>query len=1346
MKKYYFSLIIFAVFLNTKTYCIRFNHLTTDEGLSQISVKPLYEDERGFIWAGTRDGLNLYNGNNVQFFKHEKNSSNTIISNRVDKIVGNKNGKIFLKCAMDVVEYDFRTEKFTTLLLGDVSTIYYNRHLFVARNNRILIKEDEKVGFKPYFSLPNKQAKVSCIFISENSLWIGTSNMGLFRLKNKVLSLFLPNTNISNIYQDTKGLMWICSDGNGLFQIDGKTIFNYRNTPKNPQSLSSDIVRDCCEDRLGNIWISTFNGLNKFERRKGTFINYKANSNPDGLTHSSIFSVIKDHQGSIWLGTFFGGINYFNPEYEIYTFYKPSEVESQGLSFPVVGKMIEDKYNNLWIATEGGGLNMYNPRKGTFKWYKHDIGNNTIKGNNVKALYYDSQAEIMWIGLHLGGLDRLDIKTNKFTHYPAIINNPNTLPNSIVRDIVPYKNQLIIATENGVCMFNPMTGQCQLLFKNTKGGQVIRVVSDLVFDHNGLLWLTVEGEGAFSYNFETQKLKNYKHNQAVESSISYNDINSIFEDSKHNLWFCTSGSGLELYRPATDDFEHFDNQNSNLKSNCIFQVCESSPGVLLVITNQDFARFDYAKKRFYNFNKKNGFPLSAVITSSLYKSRSGSIYLGGIHGLVSFKEKDLFKQMKSYSIYPSRLLVNDREVKVNDETGILEKALYATSKIVLPSKYNVFSVEFATSNNIAANRSEIVYKLEGFSDTWNNSRDQHTITYTNLSSGKYTLVIKADESKGMICPESRLQIEILPPFYRSTLAYLFYIILIGFIINYFLRANNSKIKLEASLKYEQKHIQDVEMLNQAKLRFFTNISHEFRTPLTLIIGKTEMLLQNQSFTPNVYNLILGVYKNGLQLRELITELLDFRKQEQGHMKISVKEHNIVDFLYENFLLFEEYANARKVNFIFNKEIESLTVWYDSKQLQKVINNLLSNAFKHTKEGNSITISVNEVDNNAVFEVTDNGSGILPEAINNIFDRFYQAEQENSVSNSGTGIGLALAKGIVDLHHGNINVISEPNIGTTFTVQLKLGNKHFDGDELTTGQEPNTQPLEISKIANDLHFEQKKIEGIGKNKSTKMLIVEDNDSLREMLVTIFENLYEVVTANDGEEGWQKVKAEAPNIVLSDVLMPKMSGTELCKLIKNDIETCHIPVLLLTARTALEHNLEGLRIGADDYITKPFNTSILVSRCNNLVNSRIILLEKFSRQPQVSPQMLATNNLDKALLDKILVIIDKYINDTDFNINTFAIEMGMSRTNLFAKIKGLTGQTPNDFVTNIRLKKAAVMILNHPEMNITEISEQLGFNSSRYFSKCFKSQYHVSPLSYRKGLTYDEAEEQEDNTIE
>ncbi len=1324
---------------------ITFNHLSTDEGLSQVSVVTLYKDERGFIWIGTRDGLNCYNSNGIKIFKLQKNNPNSLFSNSILRIEGNQNGKIYLQCAEGVAEYDFKKDGFTTLLQGDVSAIYYNKQLYIARDNTIQVYDEENRRFKTYYELPDKRLIISCLYQTGNTLWIGTANKGLFVLNNKTsLKQVLPKGNISRIYGDSSGQLWVGSWENGLYRIKGSVITNYRNEPGNDRSLSSDFVRACCEDNQGNIWVGTFNGLCKYNSKTNDFYTYQPNNKPNSLSHSSVWSIIKDQQGTIWLGTFFGGVNYFNPEYDIYTRYRPSSVESEGLSSPIVGRMIEDKHNNLWICTEGGGLNMYNRSTKTFKWYRHSAGSNSISHNNVKAVYYDANHEVMWIGTHLGGLNKLDLKSGKFTYYLSNSDDPTTLPSDIVRDILPYRDQLIVATENGVCLFNPATGKCRQLFREFKEGRYIQKVADLLFDYRGTLWMAVTGQGAFSYRFDTNKLTNYKHNHAIQSSISNNNINSIFQDSRHNLWFCTSGGGLDLYRYKSDDFENYDALNNGLSGDCVYEACESTQGNLLVITNQGFSRFDCSKKIFYNYNRENGFPLTAINENALCLTRDGEVFLGGVKGMISFKVKDLNFSPKPYKIIPYRLFVNGNEVAVNDETGILKSSLSSSSGIILKSKYNVFSIEFATSNFIPSNQNEVVYKLEGFSERWTNTRGQHTITYTNLNPGKYTLVIKAKDASGLKIPESRLDIEVLPPFYRTTIAYLFYIFIIGLMIYYFLRAYNSRIKLQESLKYEQKHIQDVEKLNQSKLRFFTNISHEFRTPLTLIIGQMEMLLQAQSFTPTIYNKILGVYKNSLHLRELITELLDFRKHEEGHMKIKVAEQNIVDFLYENYLLFLEYANARQIAFKFNKETGALNVWYDSKQLQKVINNLLSNAFKHTPVGGYISISIKQINDEAVISVTDSGTGINSENIDKIFDSFYQADENRAVAYAGTGIGLALAKGIVELHHGKISVSSEPGMGATFTIRLKLGNGHFGAKEICEVEDMIKEGVEpVITESNLMPEEVALVSEIDKSKGFRMLIVEDNHSLREMLINIFEPFYEVISAADGEEGLEKVKSESPNIVLSDVLMPKMSGTELCKRIKDDIDTCHIPVVLLTARTAIEHNLEGLRIGADDYITKPFNIKILVSRCNNLVNSRMILQEKFSKQPQVTPQMLATNTLDKALLDKAMEIIEKSLDDTEFNINIFAREMGMSRTNLFAKIKAITGQTPNDFISMVRLKKAAILLRNNPELNITEISDQLGFSSSRYFSKCFKDQYHVSPLSYRKGVSSDEEDEETNN---
>ena len=1343
-----FFILASAAFANVYGQNITFNHLTTDDGLSQFSVNSLYVDENGILWIGTREGLNRYNGDDIQTYKLQKNNPNSLFCNTVSRITGNHNGKIYLLCTEGVAEFNLATQKFTTLIQGNINSIYYNDGLFIGKKNEIYRYNEETGNFDLYYQLPDRNLEIVCIHINKDVLWLGTTTNGVYCLNidKKELTHPIQKGNITSFYQDSESELWIGSWEEGLFRVkaDG-TIENFKYNAKDTHSLSSNFVRACCEDNLGNIWIGTFNGLNRYNKITGLFQNHTANdTQADGLTHSSIWCIVKDNQGTLWLGTYFGGVNYFNPEYEIYTRYSYSSNEKKGLSNPVVGRTIEDKDDNLWIGTEGGGLNYYNRRTREFKWYRPQEGRNSISHNNVKALYYDADKEIIWIGTHLGGLNKLDIRSGHFTHYRMEEGNPNTLPSDIIRDIIPYKSLLIIATQNGVCLFDPANGQCQQLFKDSKEGKSIKMVADVTFDSEGTLWIAATGEGVFSYRFNTCKLTNYRHDATNPNSLSNNNVNNITQDSKGNLWFSTSGSGLDLYRPATNDFENFDKERNGLASDCIYETQESpSSGKLLLITNEGFSIFNYKNKTFNNYSAENGFPLTAVNENALCVTCDGEIFLGGIQGMISFHEMELNFTPKPYKIILSRLIVNGREISVGDKTGILQHSLCHTGEITLNADQSMFSIEFATSNYIPANKDDIIYRLEGFSNEWTSTRGLHTITYTNLNAGTYTLLIKPEGKDENLCPQAQLTIHVLPPYYKTTLAYFIYIIITGAVLWYLIRAYKSKIKLRESLKYEQKHIQDVEALNQSKLRFFTNISHEFRTPLTLIVAQVETLLQLQNFTPAIYNKILGIYKNSIQLRELITELLDFRKQEQGHMKIKVSPHNIVNFLYENYLLFLEYASAKQINFNFEKETDELEVWYDQKQMQKVINNLLSNAIKHTEKEDTITLSVKEEGNNVIIRVKDTGSGIDAKEIDKIFDRFYQIEPTGSTDagKSGTGIGLALTKGIIELHQGSIRVESELGKGTSFIVTLRLGNEFFTEEQINRNPDCVHQ-IEISKSEADafLKTELEENAPIKRIPDAKLLIVEDNESIREMLANIFKPFYQILMAANGEEGWELVRSEMPCIVVSDVVMPKMSGTELCKLIKTDFNTCHIPVVLLTARTAIELNIEGLRIGADDYITKPFNTNLLISRCNNLVNSRILLQEKFSKQPQAFAQMLATNPMDKEMLDRAMAIIERHLDNPDFNVNIFAREMGMARTNLFTKLKAVTGQTPNDFILSIRLKKGAVMLRNNPELNITEISDRIGFSSSRYFSKCFKEIYHVSPLAYRKGEEKEEGEEE------
>lgn len=1334
MKKIF---ILFALCIATvaaRGQNMTFNHLTTEDGLSQFSVNSLYVDEQGIIWIGTRAGLNRYNGNDITRFGLNKHDTNSLFSNTVLRITGNGRGFVYLHCIDGVAELNLQTLRFKTLLQGDVNAIFFHEKLYIGRKNRIYVYNEATSDFDFFYELKEKAAAFSCFHIDgKKNLWMGTTENGVYKLDgNGRLSHPVSKGNITSIYEDSDGELWIGSWEEGLYRVktDGG-MQNFRHNLREANSLSSDFVRSCCEDNNGNLWIGTFNGLNRYEKTTGKFTLYTSENNrPGSLTHSSVWCIVKDGQGTLWLGTYFGGVNFFNPEYEIYTRYKVGTAPHEGLSSPIIGRMTEDKHDNLWICTEGGGVNVYDRKRNNYRWYRHREGENSLSHDNVKAICYDGDNDLMWIGTHLGGLNRLDLRTGRFTVYRSRPGDDSSIPSDIVRDIIPYGRKLIVGTQAGVCLFDPATGLAEPLFKNRREGQDIQMVAGLCLDDKGTLWMAVTGKGVYAYHFESRKLVNYAHDPKNPHSISNNTINNIAQDSRGNLWFSTSGSGLDRYRPETDDFENFDVHSNGLANDCVYNVCESSvkKGHLLLITNQGFSQFDVESKTFSNYGIENGFPLTAVNENAIYVTRDGTVFLGGVQGMISFSEKSLRFTPKPYHITFSRLLVNGKEVLPDDDGGILRRAIGHTDELRLKSHQSMFSIEFATSNFIPANRDEIIYKLEGFSETWNKAY-HNNITYTNLNPGRYTLVVRSKQND---VGEAKIAIVILPPWYKSWWAYLIYLTVIGSLSVYLVRSYKSRIKLRESLRYEQKHTADVEALNQSKLRFFTNISHELRTPLTLIVAQSERLLQASNFTPAVYNKILGIYKNGVQLRELITELLDFQKHEQGHMKIRVARQNIVNFLYENHLLFLEYAKNKALNFSFRKSHDEIELWYDPKQMQKVVNNLLSNAMKHTKPGDAIEIGVVREDGEVVISVTDTGSGIEAKDLDKIFDRFYQTDRPDPM-NTGTGIGLALTKGIVELHHGTIGVESIPGKGSTFIIRLKTGNAHFTEEEIVLDSPDVSRPGQTSLLIETLPASEPEAEEEEESRppaDATILIAEDNESIKQTLIEIFAGFYRVVSASDGEEAWEIICREMPTIVLSDVVMPRLSGTELCKRIKSNIETCHIPVVLLTARTAVEHNIEGLLTGANDYVTKPFNTNLLVARCNNLVNSHRLLQEKFSKQPQAFAQMLATNPMDKELLDRAIKIIEENMDNTNFNINTFAREMGMARTNLFNKLKAVTGQTPNDFVLNIRLKRGAFMLRNNPEMNVAEIADRIGFSSARYFSKCFKEMYNQSPMTYRK----------------
>lgn len=649
-------------------------------------------------------------------------------------------------------------------------------------------------------------------------------------------------------------------------------------------------------------------------------------------------------------------------------------------------------------------------------------------------------------------------------------------------------------------------------------------------------------------------------------------------------------------------------------------------------------------------------------------------------------------------------------------------------------KQNNITVEFASFNYNNDRNRLFEYRLEGFDKAWTQTTGT-TITYTNLPPGEYILRARPLAGKENLDEEVHLNIHVSAPFYATVWAYFFYLLCLLGVMIAFIRFKTRQAALKSSLEFERKEKERIEELNQVKLRFFTNISHEFRTPLTLILGQIEVLMQMDLGT-TIYNRILRIYKNAWYMRNLISELLDFRKQEQGYLKLKVEEQNLVTFTRQIYMCFYEYAQKKEITYRFDNVEETISVWFDSKQLQKVIFNLLSNAFKYTPNKGSIRVEVRMLASQAIVSVCDTGVGIPEEHISKIFERFYQTDNSSSFT-LGTGIGLALAKGIMNMHHGKIDVESTVGKGTKFTLSLPLGNRHFSDEEMATVE--SRESVIISEAVPMLPFEQimdveeektKVQENIKEEDKPIILLVDDNEELLSMLEDLFLPIYKVYIAHDGREGLEMARQIQPDLIISDVMMPEMSGKELCYKIKTNVELSHISVVLLTAQTSVEYVVEGLMFGADDYVTKPFNVKVLIARCNNLIKNKKRLIAHYAGKTITeSPVTEAINERDKELLAKCVNIIKENFENPAFDVTALASELCVGRSKLYMQFKQMTGLTPNEFILKIKLDEAMSLLKNHPELNISEISIRLGFSSPRYFSKSFKAFFGVAPQTVR-----------------
>lgn len=1301
----------------------KFKALGVEDGLSQITVSDICQDEKSRIWIATLDGLNCYDGNRIKVFNHFHTDSISYGNLYVTQMVEDGEGSLFLLTSTGLFQFDFETEKYHLLPVRSPSTLAKGKQgVWLADGGKLFIYRKTTGEVKQMFAdLELPASGPSMVEDASGTLWVALKDGGIIRVEaSGKKSLNLPGVKVMKLIEGNDRNIWVGSQDHGVFCLSpqGSVMHHYRPDEKSAYQVRNDMARAICQDLEGNIWVGYRSGLSKIEVATGKIYHYEADpTRVSALSNRSVTSLYTDNQGTVWVGTYWGGINFFSPEYQHFVHYRASE---NGLSFPVVGAMVGDKKGNVWICTEGGGLNLYQPGKDRFRHFNAHTGYR-FSSNFLKDIVFDEANNCLWIAADYSNkINCFHLDTYRNDLYTIAPDKDKEIGEALFA-LVDTPHTLYIGATSGIVSLDKRTLTSELLFHQKE--LFTHNYNTLLLDSKDRLWFASD-EGCVAYSIDEKRFETYKISLEKQVKSQKELVNVIYEDRAGDIWIGTHGYGLFLLDKEKRAF-HLHACKDDLSGENVRVLGETPSGNLLIGTGHGLSMLRRKERDLVNFNSKTGFPLTLVNRKSLHVSRDHHIYMGGNTGMIAIQESSLQYPPKIFDLQLSHLYVNNREIKTGDEAGILDKSFAYTQQIELEYSQNVFSVGFSTDNFLHIGGGEVMYRLVGYNDEWSLNRSGNDITYTNISPGSYVFEIRLKNDPAIA---RSLIITIKPPFYATWWAYTLYACIILILLFFVVREYRIRLFLKTSLDFELREKQHIEELNQSKLRFFTNISHEIRTPITLILGQVDLLLNSGKLSTYVYSKLLNIHKSADSLKSLITELLDFRKQEQGLLNLKISSFDLHALLKDHYVLFKELAVNRSISFTLQANCEQCLVWGDRSQIQKVINNLLSNAFKYTSDGGAIVIELADGADECAFSVSDNGTGISDGDHTKIFERFYQVENRGQYG--GTGIGLALSQGIIKAHQGDITVESQIGKGSCFKATLKKGDAHFDSSIPRIDSAKEKEYIYYSEEREALIEEVQLAQNESESIDCTLLVIDDNEEIRNILVDIFSPLYTVETAGNGKEGYEKVKAMQPDLVISDIMMPEMPGTELCAKIKSNIETCHIPVVLLTALSAPERELEGLRIGADCYVVKPFNMRRLVMQCNNLINTRRMLQKKYAHQPDVKSEKIATNMLDKKFIEQATQVVEGNMENSEFSVELFSVEMGVGRTVLFQKIKGITGNTPNNFIMNLRLKKAAFFLLNAPEMNISDIAYRLGFGNPQYFNKCFKELFGVAPTQYRK----------------
>lgn len=1318
--------------------------LGIEKGLSNNYVVSIAQDKQGFLWFATEEGLNKFDGTRfITYLKNEDLTRQGITGNELNCLLDDPQDSILWigtqRAGLNAYDYVNNTflcyrhddENPESLITDDVTKIVAatDGNLWITTYWRGVDYFDKKAGKFIHYNTQTVPGLASDNIWSvvdggDGKLYMGHVHHGfsVLSLKDKKVKNFmydpedpvsLPGNGVTCIYKDLSGNIWLGTDrGLALFNPEAENFIHFHHSEDGVPHTVFDI-RQFDGNKL---WIAMeFGGIAILDLTQRMFLSpdqvrfqyIKEGDDEYSLSNSTVRCLFQDSFKNVWAGMWGGGINFLSHESSYFNVYSYSPIQHSGSSLnnKTASSVCVARDGKLWIGTDGGGINVFDKGK-RVAVYKEETGD--LTDNSIQAALCDSEGNL-WFGSFMGGVDFYDVKKKSFHQI-----FPKDKTGEDVRALYEDAEYVWIGTSNGI--YKVRLHDKGIADHYTVENNLVRCISK---DNLNRLWIGTFGGGlgVFDEHFQCVKLFN------VTSLFPSNTINTVYMDSQNRMWIGT-GEGLVCF-PSSQSWDYkVYRSEEGLSDVHIRAITEDNHGNIWVSTNKGISCYIAVKNSFYNYGRWDGVPIVGFMSGSVTHDYDGNIYFGSLNGLCRFNPEMVLAKREAPSAIMTGLRIFVPISERKSEEKMIE--LHGCPAVRLSYMQNNFSVTFNIQNYALADQVEYAYMLKGLENSWYTITDPNNVTFRNIPPGNYCFQVKTRIRNQEWADEiASLDIRIDPPVWLTWWAKLFYILSGVSVLYFILHAYKKKLDMESLYELEKKNHEQEQELNNERLRFYTNITHELRTPLTLILGPLEDMQKSNSLSGKDSQKISVIHQSAIRLLNLINQILEFRKTETQNKKLCVSRDNLAALVHEIGLKYKELNRKPEIDFCLEIEQEDMSLFFDKEVVTIILDNLISNAIKYTEKG-TITLGLHQVVRNNIhhteISVSDTGFGIAPDALPHIFDRYYQEGSEHQAS--GTGIGLALVKNLVVLHEGEIRVESSLNVGSTFYVSLLTDNTyphvlHADSTEKTSDEkdekEENIEPVHSGKRI--------------------LLIVEDNRDICDYIVESFSDDFEVRTAANGEQGLEQALGCIPDIIVSDIMMPVMNGIVMCRKLKEDLRTSHIPIILLTAKDSLQDKEEGYQVGADSYLTKPFSATLLHSRIHNLLESRKLLAERFNTNSILIDKRAAVtesmNKLDNEFLEKINKLIEDRLSSEKIDIGYLSDAMCMSNSTLYRKMKALTGLSTNEYIRKIKMQYAERLLLEG-KYNISEVAFKVGINSTVYFRQCFKDEFGMAPSDYLKKI--------------